>query len=190
MKIQNTFLDEKVRYGFIGKEGEVVAGKEVTGFGATAKKGQVLTMFVADELPLVIYESDGRACALASYKKEELLSNKLIKDIKAFAIAYGVPLPSLKVYIGPTLTFSHVLVTREELLHAIEMGYRAAAKRTSGVDFLDLPVMAILELRSLGIPFQNITPSGYDTFEGEEIFYSELRGDEEKNEIYVELLEE
>ena len=188
MKIEK--IDGKIQYGFIGKNDEPLLGKKVQHLGATAKKGEILTLDVADELPLILYSSDGRFAALASYTKEELLEGKLKNEIKALTIAYSVAISDLKAYIGPSLTFSHVLVTRDELLKAIEMGYRAAAKRTSGIDFLDLPVIAILELRSLGIPFSHILPSGLDTFEGEDIFYSKLRGDEKTNQAYVQILED
>ena len=188
MDIKLDFEDGRVRYGVIGKNSIRLKGEDVGRNGATARRGHVLTMEAADEVPLIVYDPDGRCAALLSYTKEQLLEELPKKEIRALAIKYGIDLTQLLVYIGPALTFSHVPVQREELLHVIEMGYRAAAKRTSGIDFLDLPVLAILELRAIGIPFENILPSGLDTFEGEAIFYSELRGDERKNQVHVEIL--
>lgn len=94
---------------------------------------------------------------------------------------YNLDPRKIQVYIGPCLTFSHTFVERPMILDMMDRGYRIACKRTDGVDFLDVPVVVLMQCRHLGIPMENIVIGDFDTFENPELLYSKLRGDRDYN---------
>ena len=110
------------------------------------------------------------------------------KKLHAAITQFNLRPESIEVYIGPCLTFSHVHVERALMESLMDRGYRAACKRTDGVDFLDLPVMALVQCRALGVPMANIHIGDYDTFENPSLLYSKLRGDENENLTVATLL--
>lgn len=126
-----------------------------------AEKGKFLAGFVID-----------RNEALMGTKKEEI--SRLLEDVKADK-------QQVEVYFAPCLTFSHIIVSEEEIQEAMEKGYQPACKRTDGIDFLDVPLILLMQLRSLGIPMENIHLSRFDTFENPSLLYSSLNGDKEYN---------
>ena len=153
----------------------------------TARKGDPICLETADDVPLFFFCKD-KLLGAASISKDLALSGEAKKIVKTAMVASSLQPSNLSIYIGPSLTFSHTSVSRETLLEVIAMGYNAAAKRTDGIDFLDVPLLVLLQMRELGIPMKNIYVSPYDTFENPEILYSELAGDREKN-LTVAVLE-
>ncbi len=135
-----------------------------------------------DEVPLVLGE-EGKGATAIVISKEDAISFASVKAIKTAIKGYDVS--KTEAYIAPCLTFSHTPATRELLLELMDKGYGACCKRTSGVDYLDVPVLVLLQLRKFGIPFENIHITDYDTFENPEMLFSASRGDKEKNVTVV-----
>lgn len=159
----------------------------VDSYGVTPSLNKTLGIYSADEIPLFLYEK-GRILIAAKVNKEDAIKGETKAKIHATITQYNLDPSKLHAYMGPCLTFSHTVVDRPIIEDLMEKGYRAAAKRTDGVDFIDVPVLLLLELRSLSIPMENITIGNYDTYENPELFYSSLRGDEQANLTIASLL--
>src|SRR5574344_2100301 len=164
------------------------SGEEITAFSVTALAQHPLLIKTADEVPFFFYDQKAHLIGGAPLSKEGTLKEELKKRMHEVMVQYNLNPDDIVVYLGPSLTFSHTLVDRPTLLKVMDMGYRAAAKRTSGVDFFDVPVMNVLMLRKLGIPAANIFIDAHDTFECDSLLYSKLRGDKKENPSVIELL--
>jgi copper oxidase (laccase) domain-containing protein len=145
-------------------------------------------LYAADEVPLLYYVPKLGLFGGAALSQENALDEEVKTKLHTLMVQYNLEGKDLYAFIGPSLTFSHVPVERKVLESLMERGCRAAAKRCDGVDFFDVPMMNVIQLRSLGIPFDHILIDAHDTFECADILYSALRGDKEKNPIVLELL--
>ncbi len=148
-------------------------------FLAKAGKNVQLGVLSHDEVP-VFFAGDGILGA-AKIGLEDAVNEELQKKLHAAITQFNLKPERLEVYLGPCLTFSHTHVDRPLIENMMDRGYRAACKRTDGVDFLDVPVMVLMQCRHLGIPMANIHIGDYDTFENPDLLYSKLRGDEKEN---------
>lgn len=155
-------------------------GEEVKGYYASADTTKKLTIHSSDEVPL-FFGIEGKLFGAAKIGFEEIQTKSLLGSLRASLVAYGLNAKDIKATIGPCLTFSHCPVERKVIEKLLSDGYQAAAKRTDGVDFLDLPVFVLLELRRLGVEMENIKIGDYDTFENPDLLYSKLRGEKEEN---------
>lgn len=163
-------------------------GESVSSFFVSALAHHPFVLNTADEVPFFFYDRKAHLFGGAPLSKEGTLNEEAKKRMHEVIVQYNLDPRDIAVYLGPSLTFSHTLVDRPTLLKIMAMGYRAAAKRTSGVDFFDVPVMNVLMLRHLGIPAENIVVDAHDTFECDSLFYSKLRGDKGLNPSVIELL--
>lgn len=146
----------------------------------SARKEEPVRLDTADEVPLFFF-AKGRLVGGVSVSKEQAIALEAKNAVKTSLVAYSLNPADVCVYIGPCLTFSHTHVSREAIINIINLGYGATAKRTDGIDFLDVPLLVLLQMRELGIPMKNIYVSPYDTFENPNLLYSELAGDKERN---------
>jgi hypothetical protein len=142
----------------------------------------------ADELPFFYFVPKKGLFGGMLLTPETSLQEKLFHDFGTILQKEKIDPQDVVCYFGPSLTFSHVAIERPTLLKIMAMGYRAAAKRTSGVDYFDVPMMNFLMLRKLGVPAKNITLDAHDTFEDEDLLFSAKRGDKEKNLTLIERL--
>ncbi len=154
----------------------VVAGKKATVAVATH-----------DEVPL-FFAVKGALLGAAKVDLKSGVDEDFAKRFHAAITQYGLRPEQIEVYFGPCLTFSHTHVERKLLEELMDRGYRAACKRTDGVDFLDLPLLLLMQLRRQGVPMTNIHIGDYDTFENPELLHSALRGDNENNITVATLL--
>lgn len=81
------------------------------------------------------------------------------------------------VHIGPSLTFSHRIVKEnaDELIHHYGEEFAKGFKATNGVNFIDLPLLNVIQARKAGIPSLNISVYDGCTFENESLFFSYAR---------------
>lgn len=139
-----------------------------------------------DEVPCFFIHKDGYFGAIKISKKDAI-SDKIINDLGQALKDNGLHGEDLEVIMGPSLGFSHTPVESEEL-EAVLPKYRGACKITSGVNYLDIPLMCFLQFRALGVHMANIHCSDYDTFENPSLLYSKTRGEEEENVTLATLL--
>ena len=139
-----------------------------------------------DEVPCFFVSEDGYFGAI-KVSFPEALDGKIEKLLGQALSEQGVSGESLHVIMGPTLTFSHNPVSEEEY-HRIAQDYRAACKATSGVYYVDTPLLCLMQFRALGVKMENIRIGDYDTFENPSLLYSLARGEEEENVTLATLL--
>ena len=149
------------------------------GFAVKAGQGVSLAIATRDEVPLV-FAGKG-ILGVAKVGLKEAVDETVLKKFHACITQYDLDPASIQVYLGPSLTFSHTHVDRPLIVNLMDRGYRACCKRTDGVDFLDVPLLVLMQCRHLGIPMANIHIGDYDTFENPQLLYSTLRGDEKDN---------
>lgn len=162
-------------------------GETVPSFAYTADLSKPLALETADEVPLFLAVK-GKLLIAMSVSAEEAMAEEVKAKLRIPFTQFNVDKKEVEAYIGPCLTFSHTAVDRPTIEKLYDMGYRAAAKRTSGVDFMDVPVLVLMQLRSFGIPMDHIHIGNYDTFENPELLYSKLRGDKKTNRSVAKLL--
>lgn len=187
-KIEYTQASDYLIKTYTKEEKSLPFGEKTNGFFLSHEKGKAFVLESADEVPFVFVDPVQGLFGGMVLSKEDTLKEVLLQKFKNILVQYNLNAKDILCYLGPALTFSHVNVDRPTLLRIMELGYRAAAKRTSGVDFFDVPIMNFLMLRKLGIPPENITIDAHDTYECDSLLYSELRGDKEKNPTVVERL--
>ncbi len=142
--------------------------------------GESVSLLSHDEIPCFLAEK-GKFLAGFVVDQEAALSGSKKEEISRFLNEMKAELKKVEVYFAPCLTFSHIIVSEEEIEGAMEQGYQPACKRTDGSDFLDVPLILLMQLRSLGIPMENIHLSRFDTSENPSLLYSSLNGDREYN---------
>ena len=149
-------------------------------------KDKVIYAQAADEVVLCIKLGDAGVgfikSDLASSIAEEPLHilEKVIKE-------RNVEPKDIIVIIPPCLTFSHNPVDEATAKKVVDLGYFPAAKGTSSTLFIDTPLLNVLQLRKLGIPFDNILISSMDTYENPDLFYSKARGNDHQNLIEISI---
>ena len=149
-------------------------------FGFTSRKDDSLMVMTSDEIPLVFY-APVPVLGIAKVSKEKAMDESFKDRLHALFTQFNINPAEVEVYMGPCLTFSHTFVERPVMESLMDRGYRAACKRSEGVDFLDVPVLVLQQLRSMGVLMEHIHISAYDTFENPDCFYSALRGDRDGN---------
>ncbi len=145
-----------------------------------------IALETADEIPFILFNKRDNEFAALKIDLEDSLNEKLLKEISV--IAKKEDPNYLYCYFGPSLTFANVPVSRNIIKKAMDLGYKAAVKKTNNVDYLDLQVINVEMLRKVGIPFKNMTISNFDTFEMEPYLYSKKRGDAKNNITTIELM--
>ena len=139
----------------------------------------------ADEIPF--FFAQGTILGAAKITAEDAVNGTFKERFHAAITQYALDPNKIEVYMGPCLTFSHTPVDRPLIERMMDLGYRAACKRTDGVDFLDVPVLVLMQCRSLGVPMENIHIGDYDTYENPELLHSALRGDKSLNRTVAKL---
>ena len=142
--------------------------------------GECVALETHDEVPC-FYGKKGSFLAGEIFSADSALDGSSIEEVKKELSSKGINPEELEVYLAPCLTFSHTIVDEKTIEKVIGLGYREACKRTDGVDFLDVPLIVLIQFRRLGVKMENIRLSSYDTSENPSLLYSKSNGDFEKN---------
>ena len=152
----------------------------VEGYACYSDTSAKLTIMSNDDIPL-FFAIPGKVIGAMKIGKDEIKTKQLTANLRSSLVSLGLDASEMHCIIGPCLTFSHMPVERKVIEKLLDEGFMLAAKRTDGVDFLDLPDFVLTELRHLGVKMENIVIGDYDTYENPEMLYSRLRGDKEMN---------
>lgn len=144
-----------------------------------------IALETGDEIPFILFNKRNNEFSALKIDLEDSLNEKLLKEISV--IVKKEDPNNLYCYFGPSLSFANIPVSRNVIKKVMDLGYKAAVKKTNNVDYLDLQVLNVEMLRKVGIPFKNITISNFDTFEMEPYLYSKKRGDAKSNITTIEL---
>ena len=153
---------------------------DTTSEGVVTRVGERVFLACADEIPLFLAVR-GKALIGIVASLEDILNESVLASIKKAISSLALNGQDFEAILGPSLTFSHVPVSKELLQATFDRGYRLGTKGTSGQTFLDPQMILFEQLRGLGIDPEHILISDYDTFENPSLLYSLARGDSQKN---------
>ncbi len=135
--------------------------------------GRVCVVSIADCLPVLFVERDGRAVGAAHAGWRGLAAGVIQNTAKVMRSRLGEPQAELIAYLGPAIGPTHfevgaeVLQAMRERLPQAELGFRRAA---AGKYFADLFALARQALAQVGI--ERIFGGGECTFSDVDRFYS------------------
>lgn len=127
----------------------------------------------------LFFAKNGKFIKGASYSQDDLLSEKLTADLNNIDADEAI--------FGPSFGFSFNPVEASLLEDLLSKGYRLCCKKTNGVNYLDLPLLAYEQLINKGYKPNNIHLSDIDIMEDEN-FYCDKKGDKELNTCVVSSL--
>ena len=146
---------------------------------------QSIVLQAADEVPLFV-GIKGQFLTGKAYSVDDAIRERPLIDFKNLIEQLHYCPEDIQVFLGPSLSFSHIEEKEETLARVNELGYGLACKGTSGKLYLDHQLLVCLQMRKLGIPMANIHQSVYDTFDTKGL-KSNLGGDMEKNRFLAVL---
>ena len=153
---------------------------------AFGKEREPLALSTHDEVPCFFVHEDGYFGAI-KVNFEEAIGGKIPELVGKALSENGLSGDKLHVIMGPCLTFSHTPVSEETYVEVAKV-YRGACKGTSGVFYIDVPFICLLQFRALGVKMENIRIGDYDTYENPSLLYSALREEHEENVTLATLL--
>ena len=155
------------------------------GLVVVTQQNQPIVVDANDEVPL-FFGVKGKMLTGKAYSVNESIRERPLIDFGNLIERLRLSKDEIEVYLGPSLTFSHIEQADEVLARVIKLGYNLAAKGTSGKHYLDHQLLVCLQMRKLGIPMEHIHMSSYDTYDTAAL-NSALRGDNEKNRFVAVL---
>ena len=133
---------------------------------------------------VVVLLGGPKALGGGAYSLDQGLDGKIGQDLKAFVKESEQNPEDLEAVVFAGKTFAH-LEKREGDYEKLEaLGLLEAGKITGGINYVDLPVLALLSLRHLGVKMKNIILLPVDVAEYGDILYRE--GEEKKNAFSLE----
>lgn len=156
-----------------GKGSEVAMPDGV--FSLAEGKGPIL---VPNRGETVVALSDGKNLIVGSYMDKDLFALKVLEDFKGWAKK------AKAAYIFAGTTFSSRPAQEGEFEKLEELGYLECAKITGGMPYVDLPLMAFLQLRKSGLETKDIHVDRLDC-KTENLLYSPDEGKPNVLEIRI-----
>lgn len=140
----------------------------------TKEAGLNLAIYHADCVPLFISVPTHNLVGIIHAGAEGSLAGITTKFLETLIKDEGVKPLEVYACLGPALSFSHRLISREEALEIASRGeeYTKAVKATGDDYFLDLPLLNVLQLRKGGVPFTHISFSDECTYENSSTYFS------------------
>jgi polyphenol oxidase len=129
----------------------------------TKEPGIIVSVRVADCLPVYVYDPEKKAVAMIHAGWKGLAQN----IIKEAVIQLGKP-ENIRAAVGPCIQSCHFEVTGE--LARVFAKYPQAIESRDNKIFIDLPKIAQTQLLSLGLKAENIELSNKCTYDSEDLF--------------------
>lgn len=160
------------------------AGKFFEGYDAviTKDKDIILGLTVADCIPIALFDPviGVRALVHAGWRG---LDNGIIgKTVKLMSEKFSVKSGNLEVYIGPHICQKHYEIKAD--VSDKFAGFPQAVKHSRGKSFLDLGLVAKIQLKKMGVKEANINNDPICNFENKNLF-SYRRGDIKSRNLYL-----
>lgn len=164
---------------------KAVAGEPLTEADAsvTSEAGTICVVMIADCMPVLLCDADGRAVGAAHAGWRGLAAGVVEKTAQRVAALADVPVESLHAYLGPSIgpdTFEVGADVRDAFMNGVDSVQRQATADAfipragiPGKYLADLPALARLRLQSLGI--MQISGGDACTVTQRERFYSYRR---------------
>lgn len=132
-----------------------------------------------DELVIIIYHPKLEVFAMGLFDLNASLNREVI-DLAKVIVEKGYHPDKLCVYFAPSIHSSSVTIDEKKKEELIEKGFARAIKPANKINYVDIPLMNVLTLEEIGFKFSNMDLSPYCTYENDNLFYSEKRGDNKK----------
>lgn len=141
----------------------------------TKNKELALSIIHSDCSPIFLYCKDKQIIAAihASIRGSFLEITK--RTVKQLIKKENVDPKQILAFIGPGVSFCHILATESYIKKADNLGYLSCVKRIMNVDYLDVTLMNFIQLRSQGVEVENISLPNYDTYDNANLFFSSMR---------------
>lgn len=139
--------------------------------------GIPLMLFVADCVPIILYDPVHKACAVVHDGWRGTTYKLAAKTVFAMRIAYGTLPQDVLAYIGPSISCSH-FETGQDTVEAVEaMGesFSACIHRKDGSTHVDLWGANLLQLELAGVLPEHIDVTGTCVYDNEDNFFSYRR---------------
>lgn len=133
----------------------------------------ILTVTVADCLPLYFYDAKQKAIGLAHAGWKGVLKEVASKTLRALQENFGSRPEAVEVFIGPHLQKCHFEVTQDVLEKFRKYPQYILAKNNR--TYIDLASIVCLQLKSLGMQEENIQASQDCTFDLSDKYFSYRR---------------
>lgn len=143
----------------------------------TFESGLALGVFHADCVPVFFASPKHHLVGIIHAGKTGTLKKVVYKSLTYIIKEEHIDPNDIYVHLGPALTFSHCSLdmTPEEFIQIYGEDFLKGMKSTSGVHFLDVPLLNVIQARDAGIPSINISVYEGCTFESEALFFSYKR---------------
>lgn len=143
----------------------------------TYESNLALGIFHADCVPVFFAAPKHHLVGIIHAGKTGTLKKVVYKSLMYIIQEEHIAPEDLYVHLGPALTFSHCLLekTPEEFIKTYGEDFLKGMKSTSGVHFLDVPLLNVIQARDAGIPSTHISVYDGCTFENESLFFSYKR---------------
>lgn len=140
----------------------------------TKEKELLLGVYHADCVPIFVYVPKHKIVGVIHAGEEGTIKNITGKFIEILVQKEKVNPKEIYALIGPSLSFSYRLISKEKADEYAKMGgdVTKAIKGTTGKYFIDLPLLNFLQLRKLGVPIQNIDLSDECTYMQSDEYFS------------------
>jgi len=136
-----------------------------------------LGIFHADCVPVFLFDKVKKWVAIIHAGTPGSLNRITEKSVRHLIEREGSNPKDIRAYIGPALTFAfHPIAEAErDAILAQNPDFFYALKRSDGINFLDVPLLNVGQLRHMGVPSANITASGIDTYSNPNEYFSYAR---------------
>lgn len=143
----------------------------------TYEKNLALGVFHADCVPVFLYNPKQSWVAIIHAGTEGTLKKITLKCIQQLISNEQADPHDIYAYLGPALDFAHHPISeqRKNEIIALDSTFAFGIKSIAGQYFLDVPLLNMIQLRAMGIPFQQIENSNIDTYSNPELYFSYLR---------------
>ncbi len=146
-------------------------------------KEDSFTVYAQEECVVLIGTED--FLGGGAFTKEEGLSGKLSLDLARFFHSEAKCDPSEAfAFVFAGKTFQNIEAEEGDFTLLDKLGHLEAGKISQGVSYVDLPLLAFLALRKLGLKVENIEMLRYDIAEYKDRFY--IEGDDSANAFSIE----
>lgn len=136
-----------------------------------------LAIYHADCVPVFFYAPSRGLIGIIHAGRQGTLKQVTALTIAKLMDDEGLTPDELFFHLGPSISFSHEIITEEEAkrIAAMSSQFRQGVKATGGVYFLDTALINFLELRKLNVPVNHISSSFACTYEDSDLYFSARR---------------
>ncbi len=117
----------------------------------TNLKNTPLMVMVADCIPIILYDPEHHACAVAHAGRNGVFLRILSKTVKAMQETYGTNPEKLLAGLGPSIGGCCYEVGDNLAEEAAALGFGAMVIRDGGKTYLDNTAMALADLKACGV---------------------------------------